>query len=409
MIITKKQTCYYFFLSLFLISLPHVSQTTNKDCHRLFVTEETQQQNFLEDLAKTSTKKKVFYRWTSEELKYTLLEDGEMNPELYEYLIRTDDPYAGGGLYVAEDMLSSSDFGTSIIQVEVEPGYKYLNLLDKNTQRKLKESGIANEDVYRLNPKIAVTDIIENMPFWVLKRQEGIRFKQFSPREISLDILEKTYIKLFKLPENSFAHSSYHPFLKFSIIKEVLIRAKKNMLPVIGSPFINILEERYGKQFIQNVVDNHIHSLENSDQIIKLLKYAGEYLNQSKKETLINKAKTLPITSIEQSLTLMDHITYKNTESIIKIAIKTPITSLADGTTFLDEVNPRIPLKAKRIIIDKAKSFSSHSDLEISGFLYHAEKYLKPEERKALLRKITSLERKNMEEKIFFKFNKEKE
>ena len=294
------------FVYLFLISLSHVSE----GCRHLFVIEETRQRNFLENLTVTSTKKKVFYRWSSEESKDTLFKAGEMNPKLYEYFMSTDDLYGGGGFYVAEDMVSSSDFDTSIIQVEVEPGYKYLNLLDKNIQKKLREVGITNEDVYRLNPKVAVTDIIENKPYWVLKKMEGIRFKQFSPRGRSLDILGKAYIKLFKKSESLYDGSIYPSSLKHSIIKEVLIRAKKDLLSVVGSPFIDILETKYSKRFIQNVVDSHIHSLESLDQISKLLKYAGEYLNQDKKETLINKAKTLPITSIEQSLVLLDHIVH---------------------------------------------------------------------------------------------------
>ena len=86
---------------------------------------------FLENLAKPSTEKRVFYRWQSEEAAENLLEAGEMTPKLYKHYMSFQDSFAGTGMYVAEDVVSSIDYGGHIIQVELEPGYKYLNLLDK--------------------------------------------------------------------------------------------------------------------------------------------------------------------------------------------------------------------------------------------------------------------------------------
>ena len=141
---------------------------------------EDEKRKFIENLAETSTQKKVFYRWQSQKVHDNLLQVGEMTPKLYRHFMGMNDTWAGAGLYVAEDVLSSHQFGSSLLQVEIEPGYKYLNLLDDSVQQKLESVGLTNEDVYRLNPKIAITDIKENQPYWVLKEQKGIKFKPFS-------------------------------------------------------------------------------------------------------------------------------------------------------------------------------------------------------------------------------------
>ena len=131
---------------------------------------------FLESLAESSPEKKVFYRWQSETSKKNLLQTGEMTPKLHNYFMNSTNDLAGAGFYVAEEIFSSTGFGGTIIKVEVEPSYKYLDLLDEQIQEKLQEANLTKEDVYRLNPKVAVkyTDT-----FLVLKAQEGVKFKVF--------------------------------------------------------------------------------------------------------------------------------------------------------------------------------------------------------------------------------------
>lgn len=200
-------------------------------------------------------------------------------------------------MYVAQDIVSSSEFGGTLIQVEVEPGYKYLNLLDEKVQKKLEEVGITNEDVYKLNPKVAIADIKEKKPWWVLKAKEGVKFKPFSSRGISLDVLGQAYLV---------SHGS--SFFESSVKKDILERAKKNLPTVIGSPFINILEEEYGASFVKKAIESHFLSLNNVDEIGNWLRYAGVYLNQSEIRHLIHRAASLPISSLKQVVPLLEGI-----------------------------------------------------------------------------------------------------
>lgn len=150
------------------------------------------------------------------------LEAGEMTPELYEYFMsRRPNSYEGGGFYVAEDISSSSGkYGKTLIQVEVKPGYKFLDFSDKKIQRQLKKKGISVEDIYRLKPRIALKghsiawwlsrdsqtfndSYWDIKPWWILKEGEGVIFKPFSSRGISLEDLETTYDKIDQAGKNT--------------------------------------------------------------------------------------------------------------------------------------------------------------------------------------------------------------
>ena len=116
----------------------------------------------------------------------------------------------------------------------------------------------------------------EKKPWWVLKAKEGVKFKPFSSRGISLDILGQAYLV---------SHGS--SFFESSVKNDILERAKKNLPAVIGSPFINILEEEHGTSFVKKAIKSHLVSLNNVDEIGNWLRYAGVYLNQSEIRYLI--------------------------------------------------------------------------------------------------------------------------
>ena len=236
---------------------------------------------FLESLAEPSKEKKVFYRWQSEQIKKNLLKAGEMTPQLYEHFMgKTNDLWAGAGLYVAEDMLSSANYGTDIIQVELEPGYRYLNLLDEKVKEKLKSAGLSINDVYRLNPRVAVTDIKTGDPYWVLKGQEGVRFKEVSLREMSLKDLYKFYSK---------------SKIERLIREEVLRRAKKDLFSVVGSEFIDMgfLREKYSESSIRVAVSNRISSLNSLNEIHDLFSFGNQYIGVEERKELLRKAVSL--------------------------------------------------------------------------------------------------------------------
>lgn len=238
-----------------------------------------EKREFIESLAEPSKEKRVFYRWQTEARQKQLLEAGEMTPEIYERAMAIDDVFAGSGIYVAGDPISSSNYGNTIIQVELEPGYKYLNLLDGKVQKKLRSVGLTEEDVYRLNPRVAVSDIKERRrSWWVLKAQEGVKFKAFSPKRLSLFELSA----LHSLNKSS--------SLNASILREVLKRAKRDLSSVVGSPFIDILKKKYNTQSIVRRSGFFIDWEENG---VEFLDMAKRYLKPEEIRTIVRKSISL--------------------------------------------------------------------------------------------------------------------
>ena len=79
---------------------------------RFFKLSDQKKREFIESLAKPSKEKKVFYRWQSETARKNLIEAGEMTPQIYKYFMEhTGGDVLGAGLYIAEDLSSSSRFG----------------------------------------------------------------------------------------------------------------------------------------------------------------------------------------------------------------------------------------------------------------------------------------------------------
>ena len=173
--------------SLFFILLLSLFYSSPALARMPFVAEmsDDEKRAFIENLAEPSKEKMALYRWQSEETAKELLESGEItefykNNSHYNLDSRNN---SGAGLYVAEDMITTSNYGPIIVQVEVEPGYRFLDLSDKTVIRKLKEKGVSLEDVYTLNPKVAVRDVDRfgndfkiKSKRWVLKASEGIKF-----------------------------------------------------------------------------------------------------------------------------------------------------------------------------------------------------------------------------------------
>ena len=189
-------------------------------------------QDFIERLAELSKERKVFYRWQSETSRQNLLDAGEMTPQLYKYFSKiSKNDFSGAGLYAAEDPSFSSHFGETLIQIEIEPGYRFLDLTDSNVREQLRKAGITHDDVYKLNPRIAVKNTLEN-PWWVLKEQKGIKFTPFSSQRINLDTLVKNY--------NNLRGEVQREFFKDAIREDILRRAEKS-IDVFGSSLVEIV------------------------------------------------------------------------------------------------------------------------------------------------------------------------
>ena len=122
------------FLRLCLVCLLANSLFINPALARLPRLSDKEKREFIESLAEPSKEKKVFYRWQSEAAGKNLIKAEEMTPKLYDYFMKHDG-ISGAGLYIAEDITSSSRFGNTLIQVEVEPGYKFLDLADPHINK----------------------------------------------------------------------------------------------------------------------------------------------------------------------------------------------------------------------------------------------------------------------------------
>ena len=143
---------------------------------------------FIESLAIPSSEEQVFYRWQPASAREKLLEAGEMTLELYEHYVGKKSEtkglhLVGQGLYVSEDMSSSSNYGETIVKVVLERGYPFIDLNDVRVQKQLQEKGIGLEEAYLLKPRVAVRDHGLDS-WWCLKRREGIRFEPVSNQEL---------------------------------------------------------------------------------------------------------------------------------------------------------------------------------------------------------------------------------
>ena len=268
---------------------------------------------FIESLVEPSQKKRVFYRWQDEKSRNELLEAGEMTLKLYtDFMSRLPNSYEGGGIYVSEDIASSSTkYGKTLIQVEVDLGYRFLDFSDKKVQRQLKRKGISIEDVYRLKPKVALRghSIVwwmtkdptkgyydnpywDRNPWWILKAREGVQFKPFSSRGISLRDLEKAYDKIGQKGKD---------FFKNSIREDILSRAEKSA-DVYASSLVEIVEETYGRAYVAEAIEPYIQHIEfqNAGNGIRWLKNAGKYLSEPHKRAIIQN--TLPLITSEEEL-----------------------------------------------------------------------------------------------------------
>ena len=364
-----KPPLLFVFLSTlyFLFSHPILAQLSDQE-----------KREFIENLAKPIQERRAFYRWQSEESRDTLIKDKKLTKERFKYFMRKDvGVLAGAGLYVAEDMHSSRTFGDTIIQVEVKEGMKYIDLTDVGTVSKLLNKGISEKDVYDLNPNIGIK---YNSQHWVFKTREGVAFQPFSGKGIPLEELHGPALQ--EKPH----------FIK-SIRGDILKRAEKNISTIIGSPFVDLLEEEYGSKYVRNAINRHKNSLNNVDEINGWLKYANHYLNKGDMKKLIKKATLLPIISMKQSEALLENLAQTGLISkanVTEIVKKTPRPrNIEEAVDFIKNA-PFLSIK------DKEKIFSEISITSIDDFVEFIRNnknlsYIPSRSIKKIVRQITPL------------------
>ena len=292
-----------------------------------------EKREFIESLIEPSKEKKIFYRWQSETARRNLIEAGEMTPQLYKYFMKHTGA-SGAGVYVAENISSSSEFGDTIIQVEIEPGYKFLDLTDSDIRNQLRKKGITNEDVYRLNSKVAVKDS-SGKSWWVLKEQKGVKFKSFSSKDISLDILLNNY--------QSLDGTRQQEFFRASISEDILSRANKNSFVFENPHALEIIEKSYGRKYVEEAVKNHMASrplIERFSDGIEILKNIGKYLSKADRKRIVSRGKTTPIQNIQESIDFLKYakgvLSDVDIKRIIDIAKKISPKNMQESIDFLN-------------------------------------------------------------------------
>ena len=219
-----------------------------------------------------------------------LLKSGEWTQDLYNDFMnspldsQTKESPRNTGLYATGSVHSSREFGDTLIQVEVEPGYKYLNLGDPSVRRKLKEKGITEIDWAALNPKIGM----KRADWRVFKNREGVRFKPFDSKKFKLKDLSDTYEHLNSRQKQFFA----------SAVKDDIAQRSAKDLSVFKTPFVSLVEEEHGRKYVSGRINSNIKSLieqdESLESIQEKIKLWSPYLNRENKIQILRQASAPP-------------------------------------------------------------------------------------------------------------------
>ena len=287
---------------------------------------------YIEKIATSFSKKRTFYRWQSESSKEGLLRSGTITPNLYNYFIRKKpeaEGRVGRGIYVAEDMYSSSNFGKTVIEVEVTPDVKYIDLTDKKVFEALKAKGIDRKDISKLNPNIAVkyTDFTEgvyknnNSGWWVLKAKEGVAFKPFSKSA------EEVVKGVHTAERAAILLSKTLPFPK-SVKEEI---AKKS-IPLIQSANEGVLLLATAKTYLNEedlkiIAKKSVPLVKTMNDGARLVKAGGDHL--SKKDTrkimgMIRK-KIPSVRSVDEAIHLLKFVGQRLDKKDINLLIKSAL------------------------------------------------------------------------------------
>ena len=327
-----------------------------------------EKREFIESLAEPSTEKKTFFRWQdryneNQKQKKRLLEAGEMTPELYKEFMSYDDPWAGTGFYVSDDIASSHYFGTTIIEVEVEAGYKFLDLDDPKIWEALKKKGITGADVFKLNPEVAVRNIgDEGEGWWVLKKREGIKFKPFS--------MDRIREKIDKLP-----------------IKDTLE----------GAILFRIAGEQLSQKDVSKIVDKL--PWDQWEHASTFFHFAGRYLSKSDISKIMEKMDKLPMDDLIEGISFLGeagkYLSKSDISKILEKANQFPIDTITGGANYLEnvaklreegiDISEMIRKKMSQLLKTKRSLSRKGPHEETIYFFKQARKYLPKADRKKFI------------------------
>ena len=199
--------------------------------------------------------------------------------------IRSKGTRAGEGIYVSVDLHSSAILGDTLVQVEVDPGYKYLDLADKRVLEKLRAKGISYKDIRTLDPQVAIRDVREGFKsWWVLKTGKGVKVKPFSSQKIPLEVLERSYFKMEAI--NDDYENKQKSFLRI-IRKDIQSRAKKDF-SVLKSPLVGGIDDTTLRDIAHRHINDHLNK---GTSLFKNATEAQSFLNGARYLSKADSAK----------------------------------------------------------------------------------------------------------------------
>ena len=284
-----------------------------------------EKREFIESLAEPIGEKRVFFRWQDRKNVKKRKITGEFAKHF-----ESNWGAAGSGIYVAKDLFSSSDFGDHLVQVEVEPNYKFLDLNSPKVQEKINQKGITLNDIYnKLEPKVMLRDTVSST-WYVLKDNKGVNLKPFSPRELSLDTLEFVYMFKNGTPGgktfDKISKEKRENIINF-VKKEILRRAEKS--PGILKGFIKYPAKK-GVEFLSSaanfspdvrvaIMDNILSHITTVKEGMFLLAEEGKVFSESEKSQIAKKVvKTTK--ELETFSEFLDKKSYKEIKKTIRAA-----------------------------------------------------------------------------------------
>ena len=230
--------------------------------------EAAKKRKVIEELAHSFSERQVFYRWKDSKEINKLLREGVITPEQYQHWIKKVHGRSGygPGLYVSDNIYSSSKYGSAVVRIEVEPGVKYISFTDKEIQDELsKKHGISlidavnpQEGMDEINPRIAVD--LNDRGHWLLKMRQGVSFKPIVLQDISLE----DFSKLKETKSDAFESRQFQELnVKAHLEERVRSRLKSGIKSVEEGRALFKLGEGFFSESLNSDIRNAVTRLQN--------------------------------------------------------------------------------------------------------------------------------------------------
>ena len=147
----------------------------------------------IEDMATPIPERRVFFRWLKPERREQFIRDRVFTQERHTSIMNNPKPHTSGpGVFVSENLRSSSRYGSAVMQVEVAPNtLGYIDLTDEQTLKSLNEKGITRKEVQSLNPNVVIKNDSRNA-WWQIKGREGVTFQAVNKEGVMSQVSPQT-------------------------------------------------------------------------------------------------------------------------------------------------------------------------------------------------------------------------